>query len=181
MTMRASAARYARALLDVAVRESIAEKAEQDLSAFSGLLSGHPELQHALTSPAVPAGRKRALVQALVGRLPLSAPVAKLIVLLADRDRLALLPDLLAIYRERLMELQKVIRAEVTTAIPLAAEHVADLQRRLAAATGRQVTMTTRVDPEIIGGAVTKIGTVVYDGSIATQLQAIRQRLVEQV
>jgi F-type H+-transporting ATPase subunit delta len=180
MTMRASAARYARALLDVAVQESIADRAGEDLTAFADLVQRHPELQRVLTSPAVPAPRKRALVQGLLERLSLSTPVGKLLTMLADRDRLVLLPDLVAVYRERLMERHRIIEAEVTTAAPLGQEEAAGLQQRLAHATGRQVTMSTKVDPSIIGGLVARLGTVVYDGSVATQLQAIRQRLTDE-
>jgi F-type H+-transporting ATPase subunit delta len=109
-----------------------------------------------------------------------SMPVGKLLVLLAARDRLELLPDLVAVFRERVMEHLKVINAEVTTAAPLSAEERERLQQRLRASTGRTVTMTTKVDPDIIGGVVTRIGSTVYDGSVATQLAALRQRLSEQ-
>jgi F-type H+-transporting ATPase subunit delta len=127
----------------------------------------------------VAAAGKRAVVQQLVDRLKPTTPAGKLLLLLADRDRLALLPDLLEVYRERLMEHLQIVRAEITTAEPLAQDRASALQQRLAAATGRAVTLTTKVDPAIIGGMVTRIGSVVYDGSVATQLQAIRQRLAE--
>jgi F-type H+-transporting ATPase subunit delta len=177
MSMRASAARYARALLDVTIGEADPARAEQDLASFASLLEQHPNLHEALLNPAVPAAHKRAVVQQLVDRLQPSAPVAKLLLLLADRDRLAVLPELLAIYRERLMEHQRVIRAEVTTAVPLTEARAGELADRLARATGRTIKLTTRVDPAIIGGIVTRIGSTVYDGSVAAQLQAIRQRL----
>ena len=179
MSTRASAARYARALLDVAIKESTPEQAEQELAAFFELLQHHPELQRALTHPAVAAASKRAVVQQLIDRLKPVSPAGKLLMLLAERDRLVLLPELVEVYRERLNEHRQIVRAEVTTAEPLAAERTAALQQRLAAATGRHVTLTTRVDPGIIGGMVTRIGSTVYDGSVATQLEAIRQRLGE--
>ena len=125
----------------------------------------------------MPAAGKRAVVQQLIDRTTPSPPVARLLLLLADRDRLAILPDLLAVYRERLLEHQRVVSAEVTTAAPLAEARAAELAERLSRATGRTVKMTTRVDPSIIGGIVTRIGSTVYDGSVAAQLQAIRQRL----
>jgi F-type H+-transporting ATPase subunit delta len=103
-----------------------------------------------------------------------------LLVLLAERDRLELLPDLADVYRERVMEHLKVLDAEVTTAGPLGAEEAARLQQRLTASTGRTVTMKTRVDPSIIGGIITRIGSTVYDGSVASQLAALHQRLSEQ-
>ena len=177
MTMRASAVRYARALLDVTISEADPVRAEQDLAAFAALLEQHQNLRDALLNPAVPAARKRAVVQQLFDRQPLSSPVAKLLLLLADRDRLAVLPELLTVYRERLMEHQRVIRAEVTTAVPMPDARASELADRLARATGRTVKMTTKVDPSIIGGIVTRIGSTVYDGSVAAQLQAIRQRL----
>ena len=68
------------------------------------------------------------------------------------------------------MEHQQVVRAEVTTAAPLPADRAAQLSSSLARATGRTVDVTTNVDPAIIGGIVTRIGSTVYDGSIATQL-----------
>ena len=180
MSTRASAARYASALFDVAIKESNPEQAEQDLTAFADLLRGHPDLQQVLLNPAVPAPRKQDLVRQLVDRLQPSAPVGKLLVLLAERDRFELLPDLIDVYGERLRAHLNVITAEVTTASPLPTEDAARLQQRLAASTGRTVTLTTKVDPEILGGLITRIGSTVYDGSVATQLEAMRQRLSEQ-
>jgi F-type H+-transporting ATPase subunit delta len=182
MSTRASATRYARALFDVALKESSVEQVEADLGAFADLVQQHPDVQRVLTSPAVPVLRKRALVEALLARLALgSSIVTRILLLITDRDRLAVLPDLLAVYRERLREPQHVIEAEVTTASPLSDERAAALRQRLAALTGRDVTMTTKVDPALIGGVVAKVGSVVYDGSVATQLQNIRQRLAGQV
>ena len=180
MSMRASAARYAKALLDVAIAEANPEQAERELAAFIDLQTQHPALRMALTNPAVPAAGKRGVVSQLLDRLTPSAQVAKLLVLLADRGKLAILPDLLTIYRERLMEHRHAVNAEITTAEPLSEARTAQLQQRLSAMTGRTVTIIARVDPSIIGGMVTRIGGTVYDGSVATQLAAMRQRLTEQ-
>jgi F-type H+-transporting ATPase subunit delta len=105
--------------------------------------------------------------------------LAKLIALLAERDRLVLLPDLLASYRERLLDHQNVVRAEVTTAVPLAADRTQAIERALARVTGRTVTLATKVDPAIIGGVVARIGSTVYDGSVTTQLLKMKHRLTE--
>jgi len=180
MSTRASAGRYARALLDVVIKEGNPEQVEQELSAFAGLFAGNPELQKALTNPAVPVTAKRGVVEALVSRAKPSPALGKLMLMLADRERLALLPDLAAVYRERLMEHRQIVRAEVTTAVPLPPDRVAQFEQRLAAATGRRVTMTTSVDSSLIGGAVARVGSIVYDGSIATQLENMRSRLEEQ-
>jgi F-type H+-transporting ATPase subunit delta len=177
MSMRASAARYAKALLDVAINESDPDRAEQELAAFVALVRSHPDLERTLANPVVSATDKRAVVQQLLDRLAPTTPTGKLILLLASRGRLALLPDLLAVYRKRLMDHRNVLSAEVTTAMPLSPERAAQLQQRLAAATGRVVTMTTKVDASIIGGVVTRIGSTVFDGSVATQLAKVKDRL----
>ncbi len=180
MTNRASAARYARALLDVTrAEQGDVEGVERDLASFVSLADGEPALRRVLVNPAVPAPRKKALVSALLARAPLRPPVGKLLVMMAERGRLALLPDVLDHYRQRLLDLQNIVRAEVTSAVPLEAERVEALRAALGAMTGRQVAMTTRVEPGLIGGLVTRIGSVVYDGSVKRQLERMREALTQ--
>ena len=100
--------------------------------------------------------------------------------MLADRNRLGLVPQLATVYDERLRELRQVVQVDMTTAMPLTPSQAADFEERLSKATGRQVLMTTAVDPMLIGGAVARIGTIVYDGSIANQLARMKERLEQQ-
>jgi F-type H+-transporting ATPase subunit delta len=179
MSNQASANRYAKALLDVAIKEADPVKIEQDLASFADVFAGHEDLHRSMTNPVVPVHAKRAVIEQLTSRLQPLPPVAKLMLLLADRDRLELLPDLMTAYRERLMDHQNVVRAEVVTAVPLPQDRAGELQQKLAAVTGRTVTLDTRVDPSIMGGLVARVGTVVYDGSIATQLAKMKERLTE--
>jgi F-type H+-transporting ATPase subunit delta len=181
MTSRAAAARYARALLDVIIKEQgNPEQVEQELASMVDVITRHPDLQRALTNPAIPVTGKRGVIRELTGRIKLSPPLAKLLMLLAERDRLVLLPDLADVYRDRLMDYRQVVRAEVTTAVPLSQDRAAQLETRLAELTGRRVTMTAKVDPALIGGIVTRIGSTVYDGSVATHLATMKQKLMEQ-
>jgi F-type H+-transporting ATPase subunit delta len=178
MTNRAAGTRYARALFDIARKEADIEQAGRDLAGFAGLVAGNDLLSRVLSNPAIPAANKRAIVEQLLAKAGSVSPViVKLIGLLADRDRLVLLPDIAAAYRTRLMEHAKVVRAEVVTAIPLPGDRVAALQQGLARATGRDVQLENRVDPSIIGGAVTRIGSTVYDGSITRQLEKMKDAL----
>jgi F-type H+-transporting ATPase subunit delta len=179
MNTRASAARYARALFDVALAEGDPERVDRELSALSDLVARTPDLQRVFESPAVPAAAKQRVLEQLLPRFELSPPLAKLLLRLAGRDRLSLVRDLADLYRVRLMEHQRVVRAEVTTAAPRSADEAARVEKRLAEATGGRVLMTTRVDPSIVGGTIARVGGVVYDGSIASQLQRIRERLEE--
>jgi F-type H+-transporting ATPase subunit delta len=177
MTSRTAARRYAKALLDVASKEADIDKVGDELEAFAALLHQQATLNRVLMSPAVPAPRKRAAVVELTTLARVSPVVAKLLALLAERDRLVLLNDLAAAYRDMLMERQNVVRAEVTSASPLAPGNAEAIERRLAAVTGKRVSMVTRVDTEILGGLIARVGSTVYDASIATQLRKIRERL----
>ena len=179
MTSRAAAKRYARALFDVATAERLdLEKIADELAGADALVHGNEELKRVLANPAVPVGRKRAVIEQLLLRSPLSAVTSRLLLLLAERDRLMLLPELVEAFRSRLLEHRQIVRAEVTTAVPLPADRVTALEQGLARATGRDVQLDFRVDPSIVGGAVARIGSTVYDGTITTQLEKLRQQLV---
>ena len=179
MTSRAAGTRYARALFDVARKEADVQQAGQDLTGFVEFVSANDALQKIFANPAIPAPKKKAVVEALIARAGSMSPVVrKLLLLLAERDRLALLPDVAAAYQTRLMEHAKVVRAEIVTAIGLSADRIAALQQGLAQATGRQVQLESRVDPSIIGGAIARVGSTVYDGSVTRQLQKMKEALV---
>ena len=192
MTNRTAANRYARAILEVAVKEAqgvggasavseTLQRIEQELAAFAELFNQHPTLQKVLLNPAVPVPQKRAAVVALTDRAQVLPIVAKLLVVLAERDRLVLVPDLLAQFRERLLDYQNVVRAQVTTAMPLGTDRAKAIEASLARVTGRTVRLATAVDPTIIGGVVARIGSTIYDGSVTRQLQKMKARLVEGV
>ena len=179
MTARAAAKRYARALFDVALAEGSAEAVQGELRQFADLVRGNEALWNIVGNPAIPAARKHGLVKALLDKAgPVSSPLAKLLLLLADRDRLLLLTDLADAYDDRLLEHHKVIRGGVTTAVPLDAARLRALEESLGRITGRRVTLKARVDPAIIGGVVAKLGSTVYDGSVVTQLEKMKESLI---
>jgi F-type H+-transporting ATPase subunit delta len=180
MTNRTAAARYARALFEVSVQDRDLRQVESDLARSAALIDGHETLRRVLLNPAIPTPRKHAIVTELVSRLgDLLPPVAKLLALLAERDRLGILADILEAYRSRLMDHLGVVQATVTTAHALPAERTASIERSLAHASGRQVILTTEVDPALLGGLVAKVGSTVYDASVARNLERIRQTLWE--
>ncbi len=133
MTNKTSAMRYARALLDVAIAEQAdLDRIEQDLVGVAGLLTQYPALADALLNPVVPVPRKRAAVAELTALSQLTPMVGKLIAMLADRDRLVLVADLPAAYRDRLLAHRNVIRAEITTTVPLSEERAKGVEASLA-------------------------------------------------
>ncbi len=178
MTSRTAAARYARALLDVATNESVdLDVIARELHEFVAFFRHQADLERLMLNPAVPAPRKRAAMEQITRLSNLTPVVGKLVVLLADRDRLGLLKDIAAMYDDLLADRQNVVRAEVTSAEPLSPQRVAAIAEKLAALTGKKVSMTTKVNTDIIGGVVARVGSTVYDASIATQLKKLRERL----
>jgi F-type H+-transporting ATPase subunit delta len=179
MSLRTSATRYAKALLDVAVAESDPAVIERDLASIVEAVTHHEELHRVLTSPRTPQAVRVNVVNALTARANVQPPVAKLLAMLAERGRLELLPVMLDVYRERLLAHRNIVQATVTSAAPLSADRLGELKTSLGALTGKQVQLDTAVDQSLIGGVVARIGSTVYDGSIRTQLQKMRQQLIE--
>jgi F-type H+-transporting ATPase subunit delta len=177
---RALARRYARALLDVAVAqgEGAVLALRDELRALAPALEGHPELRAALLHPGVTAEQKRRLLAALVDRGGSSALLGRLLDVLAARDRIALLPDVVEAYAEIANAARGVVSAEVASAVPLPE----DQRRALATAlrgTGADVDvdLRTRVEPELVGGLLVRTGGRTYDGSVRTRLAALKRRL----
>jgi F-type H+-transporting ATPase subunit delta len=182
VTNKTAAARYARALFDVAIKEQAdLEQIERELGQFVELFTQYPQLEKVLLNPAVPVQRKRAAVEDLLKHAAFAPIVAKLLLMLADRDRLVLVRDILPAFSDRVMDSRNVVRAEVTTAAPIDATRTEAIREGLAKLTGRTVNMAAKVDPGIIGGVVARIGSTVYDGSVTRQLEKMKERLVESV
>jgi F-type H+-transporting ATPase subunit delta len=180
VTRHAAASRYARALFDVALRESDVSKIGDELNGFVGVIQSHEALASVFANPAIPAAKKASLVTVLLARLgPLSPLVSKLILLLANRDRLVLLSDLASAYQERLLDYQRIIRGSVITAVAVDDQKLRSLEQGLEKATGRKVILESRVDPSIIGGVITRLGSTIYDGSVTTQLSRMKDALIE--
>lgn len=178
MSASRAARRYATALFDVTQKAGTIDAAGKGLEQLRDLISGHPELSRVLGSPAIPVSVKRDIVLKVLdaaGGAP--AEVRRMIAMLAERDRLSELPQLAALFSERLMEAKKVVRADVVTAVPLSDASRAALSEAIGRATGKSVTIAERVDPAIIGGIIAKVGSFVYDASLTRQLERMKEQL----
>lgn len=178
MSTRTSATRYAKALLDVTSSDEDAGKVERDLTSFVDLLHDSSELRQALLSPSVPASGKRAVATVVAERIGMAPTAVRLLQLLAERDRLGMMHDLLAVYRERLLDRRKIVRAEIRSAVALAPDAVTAIESRLGEVTGKNVAVDAVVDPALIGGVLAKVGSTVYDGTVKSQLEKLRRQLV---
>jgi len=181
MSLRVSANRYAKALFDVALEEKAdLAKVDQDLHAVVGMMKASPDLARASGFSSTTEAQRRSLMESVSKAMALSVPVTKTLVLLARTGKLELIPDLAAAYQERLLAHQNIVRADVTSAAPLSPEKTKALEESLSKVTGKKVELSVGVDPQLLGGVVARIGSTVYDGSVKTQLQRMRQELVEQ-
>ena len=179
VSARSVARQYAQALFQVAERSQRQEAVGRDLAELMRVVNAHAELRAVFDTPLVGPRKKRAMVDALIAAAPdIGGEVGRLLELLADRDRLMVLGDIARAYTERVMAADRMVAAEVTTAVPIGQERRAALAQALGKATGQTVTIATQVDPEILGGVVARVGSLVFDGSVARQIERLRQRLL---
>jgi F-type H+-transporting ATPase subunit delta len=173
------AKRYARALLDLA-REANALDAWGGEIGRAAAAFSEPRLQPILLSPAIEGAARRRTARAVVDALGLAPTVRNLILVLADGDRLALLPDVARWYDQLLDDAVGRARVTFRSAVALAAPEktaLVDLARRLTGS--REVLATSEVDPELVGGVVLDVGGTVYDGSVRSQLARLGKEMAE--
>jgi F-type H+-transporting ATPase subunit delta len=180
MTLSAVAARYANALADVVTAPGSAlspPNALAELRAFESELEGSSELREALATPAVPGSRKKAVVGRIVDRLGISRISRNFLYVLVDHRRIPSLSAIVRQFEEVIDGRLGFARADVVSAAPLAEDQRAALGRQLERLTGKQIRVRFEVDPALIGGAVARIGSTVYDGSVRGQLASLERRL----
>lgn len=177
MTSSSVARRYARALLSLGVEDGQFEAYAEQLNRILTAFQVSDELRDLWLNPAHGRGPRLAAVDGLAGPLGLSDSVANLLRLLVERRRMNDLEMIVRVYQDMVDERAGRLRATVTSAVPLAAEITARIAHVLAQATQKQITIETHVDPKLIGGVVTQVGSTVLDGSVRTQLELMRTQL----
>jgi F-type H+-transporting ATPase subunit delta len=180
MTLSAVAARYANALADVVTGSASAlspQHAVAELRTFESLLSDSPELLNALVTPAVAGSRKKAVVERLANILKLSKVTRNLLFVLVDRRRISSLSDIIRTFEEVVDTRLGYAQANVSSSANLSEVEQSAVAAQLEQLTGKRLRMRFSVDPSLIGGAVARIGSTVYDGSVRGQLAAIQARL----
>ena len=174
------ARRYARALLDIGLASQSSDAIGKELERVAELLSGSKELATTLENPIFPLSKRKGVVEELARRLALSRTVRNFLLLLLDRGRIAALPAIAREHRILVDQAMGRVRVTVTTAQPLDAAAEQRLKATLERQTGKAVIVDKREDPALIGGVVTQIGDVVYDGSIRTYLANLRRELLSE-
>jgi F-type H+-transporting ATPase subunit delta len=171
--------RYAHAFAAVAASSHLdVAAAQQQLSDFSGTLAGSHDLHEVLMNPSIPSEQKLKVLDAIAGRIGMFPQVRNFIAVIIDHQRLAELDEILTEYHAVADETAGMAEAEITSALPLNDQDRAELEAQVAKLAGGRVRTTYLQDATLLGGAVVRIGSTVYDGSIRAQLQQLKQKLV---
>jgi F-type H+-transporting ATPase subunit delta len=180
----ALANRYANALADVVMSPRSALQpaaAVSELQSFADLLRSSVELHNALATPAVPASRKRAVVNRLGDDMKLSKVTRNFLFVLIDKRRINILPEIAESFDLVVDERLGFARAHVTSAKELTGEQRTAVTAELEKLTGKRLRTLFVADESLIGGLVARIGSTVYDGSVRGQLHMLEHRLAAEV
>ena len=177
--MSAVALRYAHAFAAVVASQKLdSVAAQQQLKDFSDTFEGSRELREVLMNPAISSEQKLKVLDAIAGKLGMMPQVRNFIAVIMENQRLAEVNEILAEYHAVADEQSGFAEAEITSARPLNDADKAELEVQVAKVAGGRVRATYREDPSLLGGAIVRIGSTVYDGSIRAQLQQLKQKLV---
>src|SRR5450755_2811537 len=170
----AVASRYARALVDVVLAPSAAaepDRVRQDLRGFEQALAASDELSLALESPSISRSRKRAVIGRLAESLSISKVATNFLLVLIDHRRTTELSGIIDAFEKLVDERRGILQVEVVSARQLEQPRQDDLKRQLESMTGKTVGLNVKVDGDLVGGLVVRLGSTVYDGSVRGQLE----------
>jgi F-type H+-transporting ATPase subunit delta len=154
------------------------EHVSAQLEALMELVRQQEELRRFLADPTYTRAQQRAVMDALIAAIPIDAqPLPNFLRLLVDRQRLAALPEIARAFRALSDERAGRVRGKVVSATPLGEEMLRHLARTLEAITQAKVVLQAEVDPAVLGGVSAQVGSVLYDGTLRTELEEIRRAL----
>jgi len=177
--MSAFAARYARAFADVVLdRKLDAADVEQQLTDFAATFAGSKDLREVLLNPSIPTAKRVSVLDAVNSRIGCGPKVRNFLAVLISHERLSALSEMIEEFRLEMNRRLSISDAEVVTARPLQDQERAKLEREVAELAGTKVNATFRQDKSLIGGAIVRIGSTIYDGSVRGRLERLKERLV---
>jgi F-type H+-transporting ATPase subunit delta len=175
--LKSASLQYANALADVALEQGAAEPARKQLAEFVAMYVESAELRNVLGSPAVTRETKHAVIEKLGTRVGANKIIRNFLFVVIDNRRIHVLPEILETFERVLRQRQGVAQAEVASATEMNESQKAGLLKTLERVTGRKIQAKYTLAPELLGGAVVRIGDTIYDGSVRSQLNQLRSRL----
>ncbi len=177
MTSTVIARRYAKALFAAAKEEGKLEAFSQALKEIDAFLEENPDIESTLVSPIFPADLKHSVIDGVIKALDIKGTLVSFLRLLVDRYRIQYLRQIVDSFQGFMDEEMGIVRAVVRAAVPMSEDLKKKFAEVLEQVTGKQVTLQIEEDPAIVGGVVARVGDMVWDGSIKSQLQNIRESI----
>jgi len=173
----AIARRYAKALILIGKEDGQTEQYRQELEQVAQLMDREKLLAETITNPLYKAGDRKKVLQSALDKMSLSKVMSSFLMLLFEKGRIGFIGSINEFYQALADELKGIARASLVSASELTDETVEKIRSALSKKTGKDVILEVDQDPSLIGGIVTRIGDLVLDGSIKTQLLNMRESL----
>lgn len=173
------ARRYASALADVAMETGQSGPIQHELQAWEAMLSGNSDLFDVFSSPAIAHASKERLLEDLISRSNPGRSTANFLRVLLRNSRLTEISEISERFNEVLDERRGVTNATVTSSRELTEQEKSELKQNLEKMSGKEVHLQFNIDENVIGGAVTRLGSTIYDGSVKTQLELLKQQMID--
>ena len=173
----AIARRYAKALLLIGKEDGQTESYRKELGQVTDLMAGEKALAETISNPLYNAGQRRQVLEKVIAKLELSKVMTSFLLLLFEKGRIGFIASINEFFQQLADELKGVARASLVSATELSSEAVEKIRSALSKKTGKEIVLEVKQDPGLIGGIVTRIGDLVLDGSIRTQLLNMRESL----
>jgi len=174
------AKKYARAFLEIGLQEGNYEGLGKDLEKMAEVLKENKELRIILASAAYPFATRKAIARTIGISLGLCKSTLDFIDILVERNRMDHFSEIIKSFETLCDVVAKRVRATLVTALALPPELIGGIKKELESKTGKEVILSVEQDPSLIGGAQTRIGNIIYDGSLKTHLAFIKENLYKE-
>jgi F-type H+-transporting ATPase subunit delta len=171
------AGRYAQALVEIGQERRALDKYGSDLTSFGNLVAESHDFREVLSNPAFTREDRKVIATTVLRDLDADPIMINFVCVLIDRKRIDQLAGIETAFRQKVDELHGIKRGEIISAKPLAKEDLSRVTEVLARISGKKVLVTPAVDPSLIGGVVAKVGDMVLDGTLRTQLNQLKESL----
>lgn len=169
--------RYAKALFSVAQEENAFDDYAKSLNEVAAAMTTYPEVRDGLANVMYPVDVRSKVMAHIAEAQGATQVIKNFLDLVVQKKRAAFLPEIAEAFQALIDTQRNICQGTVVTAMPLSAELNDKVQATLEKITGKKVVMTTKVDPSILGGIIAKVGDLVMDGSIRSQLQGLKESI----